>query len=212
MEEKNNVRFIKGLGFLISSGIGFIASLVAYIITAVNSYYDDGYGVSISYGNKDLLVLIIISLLMMLLGVIFMVNAKKNKETEEYVPTLFLLSEALVFGIYVLCSILKPAIKGSVEVNSLYIVSIIVVILSLGSATVSGLATSNILRKKKSEHHYLLLAIMCVLLTVSISLYCLLAGINSLPSSNVVGIMYFIIAIIQFVELAFQLNAIYCKR
>lgn len=212
MEEMNNTRFIKGLGFLISSGIGFVASLIAYVITAVNSYYDDGYGVSISYGNKDLLVLIIVSLLMMLLGIIFMINAKKNKETEEYIPTIFLLSEALVFGIYVLCSILKPLFKGSVEVNYLYIVSIIVVILSLGSAIISGLATSNILRKKKSEHHYLLLAIMCVLLAVGISLYCLLVGINSISSSSVVGIMYFIIAIIQFVELGFQLNAIYRKR
>ncbi len=212
MEEKNKARFIKALGFLISSGIGFIASLVAYIITAVNSYYDDGFGVSISYGNKDLLVLIIVSLLMMLLGIIYMVNIKKGKETEEYVPILFLLSEALVFGIYILCSILKPAIKGSLEINSLYIVSIIVVILALGSAMISGLITSNILRKKKSKYHSLLLAITCTILNVSISLYCLFAGIDYLSSSSVVGMMYFIIAIIQFIELAFELNAIYCSK
>ncbi len=197
------------LGLVVASGIAFIASFIGYIITAINSFYDDGYGLSISYGNKDLLILTIVSLLMLSLGLILALNAKKRKKTEEYINHLFILVQAALFSIYLLCSILKPIIKGSIEVNQLYIASIISDVLCFAALGVSAFATIKTLKDEKGKSFSHLLIVADALLAISICYYCIYYGSLYALGSDLIAIVYIIVGAMQLVEFAILLINLY---
>lgn len=195
--------------FAVISGIIFVASLVGYIITAINSYYDDGYGLSISYGNKDLLILTIVFLLMLSLGLILTFNVKKGKKIEAYISPLFMLVQAMLFSVYLLCTLLKPIIKGYLQIDELYISSIISDVLSFAALGILAFATIKALKSEEEKSRSYLLVIAEALLAISIGLHCRYYATLCIFAEDNVGICYAIIGILQFVEFMIVLVNVY---
>lgn len=85
--------------YLTASVVGFGLTLGFYINGAVESYYDDGYGISISYGDKTLLVLSIVFLFLVIFGVYSLMKVRKHENIPLSVAGLLILAVGLVlFG------------------------------------------------------------------------------------------------------------------
>lgn len=102
----------KGLAFIIGGGVSFAVSLTFYIISAVQSAYGDEYGTSLSYGNRDLLVLSLLSLCLVALGIALVREGKLGKDSPLAEPGVFSLMGSLA-TLYTLGRGIKLAIKGS---------------------------------------------------------------------------------------------------
>ena len=100
MMQDPKYRYFKSIGILLSSGISFLFALIAYIITAINGYYPDDYGVSFLYGNKDLLVITMVFFVVTLLGVLLLMNVLKRKKTQEQLFPIFLTAASAIFGMF----------------------------------------------------------------------------------------------------------------
>jgi len=109
----------KGIAVTSISAYVFISALVYYIISAVESYYDDGFGVSIAYGNKDILMICIMSLFVIALGILYIYEAKKSVKY-SYVTNLVISLDGALGFFYFLAMAIKKSIKG--ETNSVYYV------------------------------------------------------------------------------------------
>lgn len=90
----------------------FVASLVYYIISAVESFYQDDYGTSVSYGNKDLLILVIITFFFLMMSVYFIYQDTK-KAGYNNVGFWTLVFNSVIGGIYCLSTGIKKAVKGT---------------------------------------------------------------------------------------------------
>ena len=79
----------------------FVTNLVVYLITAIQGYYDDGYGKSILYGQRTILVLAIFGLLLLGYGIYEVIKDKKGQDTKEARRIVFA-SLSLIWGVYAL--------------------------------------------------------------------------------------------------------------
>lgn len=201
MYKKEFSTFIKPLGLIISSGISFILALVAFIITAVSSTYDDGYGVSYSYGRKDLLVLTLSSLIILLLGIILLINVIRKRKTGDLISPLFVLSSSTIISFFMLGQILKPAISGEAEMNANYIVNIVAMCIAF---VAFGFGVVIIINTVMKKHAYLTLIFFYVAMlaySLSIIIYAVNQGIALISNNLPVSILFILIAIFQLFEL-----------
>jgi hypothetical protein len=100
----------KAIITLVGGSLSFIVSLVFYIISAVQSAYDDGYGVSLSYGDKSLLTIVIVSLIVIGLGIAYFYESKKGSEIVGLTSGVLSLI-AFYIGTYSLTIAIKQNIK-----------------------------------------------------------------------------------------------------
>ncbi len=190
---------LKPLGFILSGFIGFVTSLVGYILTAIDSYYDDGFGLSISYGSKDLLMLTIISLLVVIYGIYLLVNVHNNKKGIPYSDAMFVgLLSFLVF-VFFLSFVFKPIIKGDIEFSLTYITMIISSILALSSSVLASILAYHHFKKKTSYLSLVFSYLIFLLYCLSISLYAIANGISL--SGSGVAICYFVMVFAEILQL-----------
>lgn len=196
MMQNPNKRLFKPLGILLTNGIGFLVSLIAYIITGINGYYPDDYGTSYLYGDKNLLVITLVFLTLSLLGVILTINTIKNKKTQEYIFPVFLTAASLIFAILMLAIVLKP-IKGDFEMSGNYIVAIISAIFALAGTICGGILLANMMSNKEHYQSFILTIVLVACFALSVGLYALVSGITSLKNDVLIGVIYIVIALIQ---------------
>ena len=196
-----NLRLLKPLGLIISSGLTLIFALISFIITAVNSTYDDGYGVSYSYGRKDLLVIILSSVVILLLGVILLNNAIKKRKTEDWISPAFILASSAIVSFFMLGSILKPVFENEVELSSTYIVNIVSTIIGLAALIMGVIVLVNTLLKKSAYSSLILSYVMSACYILSLTIYCINQGIVLVNDETVVGIFFILAGVAQFIEI-----------
>ena len=170
MMQNPKYRYFKSIGILLSSGISFLFALIAYIITAINGYYPDDYGVSFLYGNKDLLVITMVFFVVTLLGVLLLMNVLKKKKTQEQLFPIFLTAASAIF-------VLKPIVEGNAVVDLVYIISIVSTLLALAAAIFGGIIISNIFQKKAAYQSYVFSYVLVACFVLSIGLYAVTSGI-----------------------------------
>ncbi|NLV28875.1 MAG: hypothetical protein GXY57_01755 [Erysipelotrichaceae bacterium] len=123
--------------------VGFVCFLTMYVITAVKSFEYDGYGFSISYGNREYFVLVIIFLVVMILGIIRIVN-NIRKVTYRHLDGMMLLLIGLIGASFYLSSFINNVANQPIDpISVTYSLA-----LSLISILVSGLAVLLLLKKK----------------------------------------------------------------
>lgn len=189
-------RYFKSIGILLSSGISFLLALVAYIITAINGYYPDDYGVSFLYGNKDLLVITMVFFVVTLLGVLLLMNVLKKKTQEQLFP-IFLTAASAIFGMFMLSSVLKPIVEGNAVVGLAYIISIVSTLLALAAAIFGGIIISNIFQKKAAYQSYVFSYVLVACFVLSIGLYAVTSGILLIKNDALIGSFYLLIALFE---------------
>lgn len=199
MNKYSNI--VKPLGIVITSGLSFLLSLVAFIITGVKSTYDDGYGVSYMYGRKDLLVITLSSLILLILGIILLVNCLRKRKTEPWVSPFFILVAVALFSLFALGEILDPILNGKVEWNVNYIFNLIATVFGLVGLIISIIVLINFLTKKHALLNIVFIRLSTALCCVSILIYCLNQGIGLLSSDLVIGIFFISIGIMNLLEL-----------
>lgn len=192
-------RYFKSVGILLSSGISLIVALTAYIITALNGYYPDEEGKSMLYGNKDLLIIAMVSFLLLLLGGLLLIDVLKKKKTQENLFPIFLAIASAVFGLYLLSSILDPVFEKEAKVtfDLAYTVSIISAILAFASVLLNGIIIRSILRKEEGYRSYCfgIISIGCFIL--SVGLYASANGILLLKDDALIGAFYLAISFLE---------------
>lgn len=199
MMQNQKYRLWKPLLFIFSGAIAFISALVGYILTALDSYYDDGFGLSISYGSKDLLMITIISFLVMIFGFYLLVNYLQKKKEIDYLPALFIGVLSAIILIFFVAYIFKPIIESEVEINISYIMMIVSAILAFASVTFAAIIGYNVLKKKASYNSLIFSYVIFICYCLSLSLFTISKGISL--NGNGVSICYFITTIGHVLEL-----------
>lgn len=197
MMQNPKYRYFKSIGILLSSGISFLFALIAYIITAINGYYPDDYGVSFLYGNKDLLVITMVFFVVTLLSVLLLMNVLKKKKTQEQLFPIFLTAASAIFGMFMLSSVLKPIVEGNAVVDLAYIISIVSTLLALAAAIFGGIIISNIFQKKAAYQSYVFSYVLVACFVLSIGLYAITSGILLIKDDALVGSFYLVIALFE---------------
>ncbi len=199
MMQNQKYRLWKPLLFIFSGTIAFISALVGYILTALDSYYDDGFGLSISYGSKDLLMITIISFLMVIFGFYLLINYFQKKKEIDYLPSLFIGVLSAIILIFFVAYIFKPIIESEVEINISYIMMIVGAILAFASTIFAAVVGFNVFKKKTSYNSLIFSYVIFVCYCLSLSLFTISKGISL--NGNGVSICYFIITIGHVLEL-----------
>lgn len=196
MQNPNN-RLFKPVGILVTSGIGFLISLIAYIITAVNGYYPDNDGVSFLCGSKDLLVISMVLFILVILGVALLVNTIQNKKTQEYVLPTFLTAASAIFGIFMLTLVLAPMEEGALAVTPAYIVSIVSAALAIAGMIFGIIVVANTMRNKAQYQSLLFTYMAIACFALSLGIYSLVSGILTIQSNVLIGVFYIVIAVME---------------
>lgn len=195
---KTKMSFLKFAGITIISSLIFILSLTSYIITAIGSYYDDGFGLSFSYGDKGLLIVCIISFLLAFLGTVLLIKWRKSKSISDNIIQLFLTLLDLIFMIFVLSAILKKTMKGNVDFNASFIISIVSVILSIVGVVAGTIYLVCVFQKKGSKRNLVILSILLVAsFSLAISIYCLALGMSLFEASKNVAIICYVLSLLN---------------
>ena len=84
---------LQAIAILLFGVTGFSSFFTLYLIDAIKSFYDDGLGKSILYGNKDYLVLSISFLIILFLGIYCLYTIIKKKQM-----SLFILLKCFALG------------------------------------------------------------------------------------------------------------------
>lgn len=197
MMQNTKNRYFKSIGILLSSGISFLLALIACIITAINGYYPDDYGVSFLYRNKDLLVITMVFFVVTLLGVLLLMNVLKKKKTQEQLFPIFLTAASAIFGMFMLSSVLKPIVEGNAVVGLAYIISIVSTLLALAAAIFGGIIISNIFQKKAAYRSYVFSYVLVACFVLSIGLYAITSGILLIKNDALIGSFYLLIALFE---------------
>lgn len=74
----------KGILFLLVGLLGSAYFLPTYIISAVQSFYNDGFGISISYGNKIALFWSLFFLCFIVIGIVNFVQTRKKHSCDSF--------------------------------------------------------------------------------------------------------------------------------
>ncbi len=199
MKISSKNRLLKPLGFIISGFIGFVATLVGYILTAIDSYYDDGFGQSISYGSKDLLMLAIVSFLVTLFGIYLLTNYFQKKKEIDYLPAMFTGLLSFIVLVFFVSYIFKPVIKGEVSVNTPYIMMIVGAVLGIVATILASILLFNHLKKKTSYYSFIFSYLIFICYCLEISLYAIAKGISL--SGNGIAICYYVLVFSELLEL-----------
>lgn len=192
-------RLLKPLGFILAGLFSFVPALVGYILTAIDSYYDDGFGLSISYGSKDLLMLTIISFLVIVYGLYLLINSLQNKKEIPYLSSIFTGFISFLILVFFLSYIFKPIIKGKVEIDLPYIMMIVCSFLGVISTVLASILAYRVLKKKENDSSYIFVSIIAICHCLAISLYAISKGISL--NGNGIAICYFILVGGQVIEL-----------
>lgn len=190
---------LKPLGFIFAGLFSFVPALVGYILTAIDSYYDDGFGLSISYGSKDLLMLTIISFLVILYGLYLLINSLHNKKEIPYLSSIFTGFISFLIVVFFFSYIFKPIIKGEVEIDLPYIMMIVGSFLGVISTVLASILAYRALKKKENDSSYIFVFIIAICHCLAISLYAISKGISL--NGNGIAICYFILVGGQVIEL-----------
>ena len=190
-------RYTEPITLLIGSGVSFLTALVAYIVTALKGYYDDGFGVSYLYGRKDFLILTISSAFLVGLAAYLIIQAARKRKTEDWVRPVLLASSTAVYGFFILAEAIKPLIKGefigeNLEENICLLVASFFGLLAivLGLVLIVNLAT-----KKMAYHSLYATVFLMACFAASIGVYCISRGISSLKLNDLFyAISLFVIA------------------
>lgn len=206
MEEKKMSKYsnyVKPIGIVIASGLSFIISLVAFLITAISSTYDDGYGVSYMYGKKDLLVITISSFILLLLGIILLVNCLKKKRTDPWISPVFTLATSTIFFLFLAGQILKPIMSGSVEFTTTYILNILSLVFGLGAFVLGIVIVINFILGKHALLNIVFMRLSAALYCFSVFIYSLSQGVDLINGNDLtIGILFIAIGVINLLELA----------
>lgn len=199
MKINSKNRLLKPLGFIISGFIGFVATLVGYILTAIDSYYDDGFGQSISYGSKDLLMLAIVSFLVTLFGIYLLTHYFQKKKEIDYLPAMFIGLLSFIVLIFFVSYIFKPVIKGEVSVDTSYIMMVVGAALGIIATVLASILLFNHLKKKTSYCSFIFSYLIFICYCLEISLYAIAKGISL--SGNGIAICYYVLVFSELLEL-----------
>ncbi len=130
------------------AGIGlFVTNTVVYLITAIQAYDDDGYGKSILYGQRTILVLAIFGLLLLGYGIYEVVKSKKGQNTEESRRIVFA-SLSLIWGVYALTRTVEYGMDESFNAP-LFTFELLSAFFSLGGAALLVWAFVSVIKKNE---------------------------------------------------------------
>lgn len=118
--------FITILGAFLSS-----ACLALYIISAIQSYYNDGFGISISYGDKDILLWFFLGIIVLIVGITHLLEDKKSLRY-VYVNSSSVMLIGFIGACYYLATGIERTVSGKSFVENYILCGIFIIVLLLG--------------------------------------------------------------------------------
>ncbi len=210
MMQNQKYILLRPICFILSATLAFAFSLTGYIITAIHSYYDDGYGLSISYGSKGLLFTSIISFLVMIFGIFLLVNVLSKKKENDHLQSIFMGVLLAITFFFFLSYIIKPIIENEVEFNLTYIMMIVSAAISLIGLPFAIILAIETYKQKTSYNSIIYSYIISICFALSLGLYGIAKGIEM--SSDIVGIFCYLFAIAHVFEIVPSILGIHDTR
>lgn len=195
--------YVKPIGIVIASGLSFLMALVAFIITAATSTYDDGYGISYMYGRKDLLIITLSSLILLILGIILLVNCFRKRKTEAWISPSFILATSTIFFLFLAGQILKPILSSEkLEITTVYVLNVVALAFAMGAFVLSFFIVYNFITKKHALLNIVFIRLSTALYCISVLIYSLNQGIELIKSDDLlIGVFFILIGVMNLLEL-----------